>query len=288
MIELALLAAGVRLAIPLAFASMGELLAERSGVINIGIEGMMLVGAFFAFWGNFATGSALLGVLCGVGAAMAVALLFALLCVLLPCDQIVAGTGINLFALGLTGFLFRTFFGVHTRVPIDQAPIFPFELLLAFIFAALLLLFYGTYPGLAMRVAGETPLAAETVGFSVRRLRLGAVLFGGGMAGLAGAYLSTVHATAFTEGMTAGRGFIALAIVIFGRWHPIGVVAASLFFGLALAFQYQWQASGSALPYQLVRMSPYLLTLFVLALLGQKKGGAPAALGEPFNRNTSS
>jgi len=282
LISISLIRSGLKMAVPLLMTALGEVFAERAGVINIGLEGIMLTGAFFSVWGSWVSGSVLVGILWGLTAAVALAALFALLCVLLPCDQIVTGAGVNLFALGLTGFLFRRVLGAQTGFELPKVVPYFFEIILG-VFSLLLLLFFTrTYFGLRLRMVGEVPVAATTIGISVYRVRFGAVLFGGLMAGLAGSYLSLAHSSAFTEGMTSGRGFMALAIVIFGRWHPLGVVLASLFFGLALALQYQWQALGSLLPYQLVRMMPYLFTLTMLAVLGQKKGGAPAALGEPF------
>jgi len=280
--EIEFLAPTLRLALPLLLAAIGELVVERSGIINIGIEGMMLIGAFFAFWGCFVTGSVLFGVASGVFAGMMVALLFALFCVYFPCDQIIVGTGVNLLALGLTGTLFRFAFGFRTTAEVVPAPEAMFEIFFWAIPVLTYIFLRRTYFGLSLHAAGEAPHAVETMGHSVRKIRLCALLFGGAMAGLAGAYLSIVSSATFVEGMTSGRGFIALAIVIFGRWHPLGILAASLFFGWALSLQYQIQALGSKIPYQLIRMLPYVLTLAVLAILGQKRGGAPEALGKPF------
>lgn len=280
--DLDLLAAGFRLALPLLLAAMGELIVERSGIINISVEGMMLTGAFFAFWGGIHFESALIGLCAGVTASVLTALLFAFLTVHFPCDQIIVGTGVNLLALGLTGSLFRLNFGFKTAAEVTPFPEVYFEILFWALPVLIFVILWRSYPGLSLRAAGEAPRAVETMGYSVRRLRTGALIFGGAMAGLAGAYLSTVHSTTFVEGMTGGRGFIALAIVIFGRWQPLWVCVAALFFGFALSLQYQLQALGFQVPYQLIRMLPYVLTLLVLAVLGQKKGGAPAALGLPY------
>ncbi len=271
--------ASFRLALPILLAALGELVVERSGVINIGVEGMMLLGAFFSFWICFETGSPVLGLCAGVLISIFMALLFGLFCVILGCDQIIIGTAVNLFSLGLTGTLFRLFFGFRTTAEVTQAG----EPLFAFLFwllpIALFIFFVRTYGGLALRAAGEAPHALETMGRSVRQIRMSALIFGGGLAGLAGAYLSIVHSNIFIEGMTGGRGFMALAIVIFGRWHPLGVWVAALFFGGALSLQYQIQALSLNIPYQVVRLFPYAVTLLVLALFGQKRGGAPKALG---------
>ncbi len=282
--DIELFNAGLRLAIPILIAALGELVVERSGIINISIEGMMLIGAFFSFWGVYATGVPWLGLLIGVIAAVLMALLFGVFTISLPCDQIIVGTAINLLALGLTGSLFRYFFGFKTTAQLPQISDFFFESLFWFLPLLLFIFINRTYPGLALKAAGEVPRAVETMGRSVRRIRFAAILFGGVCAGLAGAYLSVVHANTFVEGMTGGRGFIALAIVIFGRWHPFGLLAASLFFGCTLALQYKIQALDIKVPYQVVRMLPFALTLLVLALFGQKRGGAPKALGIPYEK----
>lgn len=282
--DIDILLAGSRLAIPILLAALGELVVERSGVINIGVEGMMIVGAFFSFWICFMTGSPIAGLFVGVLSAALMALLFGYFTVILPCDQIIVGTAINLFSIGLTGTLFRYSFSFRTTAEVIQAPEVLFTVLFWTLPVLLAIFLIRTYGGLAIKVVGEAPEALETMGRSVKKIRLGALLFGGAMAGLAGVYLSMVHSSTFIEGMTGGRGFIALAIVIFGRWHPLGVLLASLFFGSALSLQYQIQTWNIKIPYQVVRMLPYVLTLLVLAILGQKRGGAPKALGIPYTK----
>ena len=298
-----LLRAGLKLAAPLWLAALGESFAERSGVINIGLEGMMLVGAFAGMVVAYFAGSPWLGLLAGIAAGMLLAWLFAALTVRLPADQIIVGMAINLIAAGLTGFLYRGIFGVtghaltvQAFLPIDwgwfgelpligriisgqPAPLY-FALLLI---PAAAFVFNQTHLGLAIRAAGESPGAADTAGLDVTRLRWWCVLVSGAFAGAAGAYLSLAHANTFIEGMTAGRGFIALAIVIFGRRKPVWIFLAAMFFGTANALQFQFQAIGTAVPYQLLLMLPYVLTLLVLLFVADRTR-APGALGKFYSR----
>ncbi len=298
-----LLASGVKLAAPLWLTATGETYAERAGVINIGLEGMMLAGAFAGMAVSYFTANPWLGLLAGMLAAVVLAALFGVLTIYFYADQIITGAALNLVALGLTGFFFRSLFGVTgaaltvTSFPLiaipvlDEAPFFG-----AFLSGqpVLLYLALGVIPlasfvlnhtalGLAIRACGEYPAAVDTAGRNVFRLRLGCMLFCGMLTGAAGAYLTLAHANTFVEGITAGRGFIALAIVIFGRWQPLGVFFASLFFGCANALQFQFQARGYDLPYQFFLMLPYLLTLLVL-VFSQRGSQGPAALGKAYHR----
>ncbi len=273
------LAAAVRIATPLALAAMGELVNERAGVINIGIEGAMLMGALVSALAAHATGSAALGLLAGAVAGVLTNALFAFFTVRLRTDQIVVGTAITLGAAGVTGALYRAAFGVTgtaLTLPTIVAPV-P----LVFVIAPLLWVFLTrTQPGLALRACGESPEAAIAAGIDVARVRFLATLFGGLMAGLAGAVLVLAQAGTFAEGITAGRGLIAIAIVVLGRWHPIGVLGASLLFGAASALQYVFQAAGVAVPYQFFLMLPYVVSLLALAgAFGRAR--APEALGRP-------
>jgi len=297
----ALLEAAVRLAAPLLIAALGELVVERAGVVNIGIEGLMLVGAFAAFAGGVAFGSPLVGIAFGLAAATLGAALFAAFAVVRRADQIVVGTAVNLLALGATGLGLRSLFadGVPSAPILGPlsipglaslpgiGPVF-FEQT-GFVYAGLLLaaavwVFLGrTRPGLRLRAVGELARAADAEGVRVMAVRFGAVLFGGACAGLAGAVLTLAQSNTFTEGMTSGRGFIALAIVIFGRWSPMGVVLAALFFGAANALQFRLQARGVGLPYPLFLMFPYVITLLVLAF-SAGRARAPADLGRPYRR----
>ncbi len=297
----ALLEAALRLAAPLLLAALGELVIERAGLINIGIEGTMLTGAFAGFVVAVATGSPVAGVVAAACAGVAVGALFAAFTVLGRVDQIVVGTALNLLALGATGAASRALYGgappsAPTLAPLAQASLSELPWLgpilfsqTAFVHAGLLLsLAIGfalarTRPGLRLRAVGEAARAADAEGVSVPAVRFVAVLIGSSLAGLAGAALSLAQSDSFTEGMTAGRGFIALAIVIFGRWSALGVLLASLFFGFVSALQFRLQARGSAIPYPVFLMFPYLVTLVVLAF-ASARARAPADLGRAYAR----
>jgi ABC-type uncharacterized transport system permease subunit len=299
---IALLTATIALATPLLLAALGELIGERAGVLNIGVEGMMLTGAFAGMLGSYATGSPALGMLAACTAALLLGALFALWVVTLDVDQVVAGVAINLLAVGTTGVLYRAFFGttgsaltvaafaplaiapdVAWLAPLRQpAPVYPAFALVPLVWVLL----FRTRLGLRLRAAGESPHAAESVGVNVAAMRAGAVLAGALLAGAAGGYLSLAYSNTFIEGMSAGRGFIALAIVVFGRWRPLGVLAGSLLFGAASAAQFQFQAAGVAVPYHLLLMLPYVLTLVVLAFASRAARG-PAALAQRRSHGAS-
>lgn len=290
-------------ATPLLLAALGETLVQRAGVINIGLEGLILCGAFAGMVGSYWTGSPLIGLILGAFSGAVLSTIFALLIVGLGANQIVAGIGINLFAVGLTGVLYRGIFGVTGQALIVTTlePVIPQGLgdlpflghilfqHTPLVYVSLLLVplssffLFHTRGGLQLQAVGEHPQAAETLGISVSQTRTLSLLVEGLLAGLAGSYLSLAYSNTFIEGMSAGRGFIALAIVIFGRWYPAGVLAAALFFGGATALQFHLQALGSTLPYQFVLMLPYILTLLALAFTGMKLT-APSALGEPYSR----
>ena len=295
----AFLEATVRIATPLGLAALGETVTERSGVINIGLEGSMLGGALASAIAAHATGSPWAGVLAGCLAGAAIAAVFAAFVVALRGDQIVVGTAITLAAVGATGAVYRAAFGVTgtalslpTLAPLGVPGLESIPLIGAALFrqsaptyllymaaAAIWGLFARTQLGLAIRAAGESPAAAEAAGLRVARLRFGATLFGGGMAGLAGATLVLAQAGTFAERMTAGRGFVAIAIVVLGRWRPLGVFAAALLFGAASALQFAFQAVGLDVPYQVFLMVPYVVSLLALAgVFGRAQ--APEALGK--------
>ena len=297
----ALLEATLRLAIPLLLAALGELIVERGGVINIGTEGLMLCGAFAGFAVAVTSGSPELGALAALTSGAGVGLLFAFFVVLRCSDQIVVGTAINLIALGTTGLAARALWaGATPTGPGFEAIAIPVLSDLpglgtivfrqnVYVYAALTLAplialgLARTRPGLRLRAVGESARAADSEGVDVTRVRMLAVVAGSALAALAGSALSLAQSNTFTEGMTAGRGFIALTIVIFGRWRAGGIVLAALFFGAASALQHRLQARGTDLPYQLTLMLPYLLTLGVLAFAA---GGSasPADLGRPYER----
>ncbi len=283
----ALLLSTLRLATPLGLAALGELVAERAGVLNIGIEGMMLAGAFAAFACAAPSGSALLGVLAGAAAGLALAALFALFAIQRRADPIVCGTALNIFALGATGTAYRVLLPPGL-VP-ETAPqvaellpgVHPFVLLALLLALAIAGFLRGTRPGLALRAAGERAEAAHAQGVPVLAVRWGATLFGGACAGLAGASLVLWISDSFVEGMTSGRGFIALALVLFGRFRAGRILAGALLFGFASALQFRLQAIGLEIPYNLLLMTPYVLTLVVLAVWSGR-GTAPADLARPF------
>jgi simple sugar transport system permease protein len=293
----AYLEATVRTATPLLLAALGETVTERAGVINIGLEGVVLCGAFGALVG--ATAGGLAG---GYAAAalggVAAAFVFALFAVLLRADQIITGTAVTLLALGATGTLYRTLYGASgaalsiptsetlpvpglSAIPLVGPALFdqPAVTYLAALLAAALWWWLArTHAGLGLRAVGESPEAALAAGVSPRRVQLLAVLASGVLGGLAGGTLVLAQVGTFAEGMSAGRGFIAIAIVALGRWHPGGVLAASLVFGAASALQFVFQAIGLELPYQLFLALPYVLALAALAGAA-RRGRAPAALG---------
>jgi len=285
---LALALATLRLSTPLILAALGELVAERAGVLNIGIEGMMLAGAFAAFALGAASGSASLGVTAGVAAGIALAALFAAFVLRLGVDPIVCGTGLNLLALGATGSAQRLLFSASEPLPpAPQIPEWfpgahPFALAALALLAAIALGLERTRPGLALRAVGERAQAAHAAGISVAGIRWSATLFGGACAGLAGASLVLWISDAFVEGMTSGRGFIALALVLFGSFRPLRIALGALLFGAANALQFRLQAAGVAIPYSLLLMLPYALTLGVLALFAGR-ARPPADLARPFS-----
>jgi ABC-type uncharacterized transport system permease subunit len=285
--SLALLLATLRLATPLCIAAMGELVAERSGVLNIGIEGMMLAGAFAAFAIGVGSESALLAALAGIVAGTALAGLFAAFVLWRGADPIVCGAALNLFALGVTGILYRLLFppevGQGGAPQIGElAPGLNAFIALAVILALAVGLFLErTRLGLAVRAVGERAEAAHAQGVRVLPIRGGGTLFGGACAGLAGATLVLWISDTFVEGMTSGRGFIALALVLFGGYRPGRIVLGALLFGAASALQFRLQARGLEISYSLLLMTPYVLTLVVLALFAGRVR-TPADLARPF------
>jgi len=297
------LAASIRLAVPIAFAALGGMYSERGGVLNIALEGMLLTGAFSSAAATFYTGLPWVGVLAAVIAGAMVGLLHAFLCVSLRVNQLVSGLAINLVESGLTSFLARLVFNGGSvqklaeieaiiipgfaNIPIIGTLLFQQDI---FVYLLLFLIGFSTYflfytsPGLTLRAVGEYPQAADTAGISVSKVRYLAVIVSGCLASLGGAYLSLVQVKYFAEGMSAGKGFIAIAALIFGKWHPIGSGLASLLFGATEALQLRIQALGVNIPYQFLIMLPYAVAL--LALVGLiRKSLPPAALGIPYNQH---
>jgi general nucleoside transport system permease protein len=302
MIE-AFLTSTVAMATPILLAALGELIVEKSGILNIGIEGAMLAAAFFGLAAAYFSGSLVLALIAAVAAAVAMNALLAVLVVNLAVNQVVAGTALDILAAGLTGVFYRRLFGITGKAftvapippialgPLVQIPIigpvlFEQNALVYSAFAMVPLTAFvvrHTRYGLWMRAAGERPEAADALGLNVYRRRWEALLIAGVLTGLAGAYLTLAYTDTFVEGISAGRGFVALAVVIVGRWNAYGVAAASLLFGAAMGLQFELQASGATLPYQLFLALPYALTLIVLAGVGGQ-AQAPSALGERYIR----
>jgi general nucleoside transport system permease protein len=298
------LAAMLRLATPIALAALGGVISERAGVVNIALEGCMLVGAFFGVLAADRSHSVVVALVVAMAVGAALAGVHALAAIHLRSDQIVSGMALNILALGLTSFLDYQYYGTTgtpadlAAVPdIDIAPLaaVPFigEVIghqnaivwLTLVLVLLIQIFlFRTVPGLRLRAVGEHPRAAETVGIGVRSTRYWAVLASGVLAALGGAYLSLSVAHSFTDGMTGGRGFIGLAAMIFGRWTPIGALVASLIFGYgtALSFSLQGATIGDVrVPVQLLSTLPYVLTILAVAgFVGRSR--APAADGIPY------
>lgn len=303
--SIGLVAATLRFATPLALAAIGGIFSERSGIVNIGLEGMMLVGAFFGIVVCAETGSWELGVLGAMAAGGVLALIHAFFSIHLMADQIISGFAVNFLALGLTGYLFRSMYGtsgtpnLEERIPNVRLPLIediPFigdvfgnlNLMIWVMFGVVILAFivlFKTPIGLRIRSVGEHPKAADTVGISVFKVRYAAVILSGMLAALGGAYLSFGTGNAFNENMTAGRGYIALAAVIFGNWRPFGAFGACLLFGFSSALALRLQGS-PLLPEDLASANllstlPYVLTLVALVgVIGRSRG--PAAAGRPY------
>ena len=294
----AVLASAVRHATPLVLGAMCGLLGERAGIINIGIEGQMLLSAFIGFLVNAWSGNLLLAVFAGVAVGAVLGLLLAFMSVTLKIDQIIGGTVINIIAVGLTGYFYQA--GLTTKgklapialgklaeLPIIGRPLFnnpPITYAtIVLVFVVHYVLFYTRW-GLRTRAVGEHPKAADTLGVNVYKIRYINVILGGAIAGLAGAFLTLEAVGSFERLMTNGRGFVALAVMIFGRWTPLGSWGAALLFGVTSAIQTQIQFSGVLdIPHQFIGMLPYLLTIIVLAgMVGKSR--PPAADGIPYEK----
>ena len=305
-----LLTSGIRLAIPIFLAALGEIITERGGVLNLGLEGIMLAGALAGFMAAYyaeQSGSALLvglapwlGMLGGSGAGLLMGLIMAVLAISLRTDQVIASITLVIVGEGVTTYVFRQQFASLTaRVSSLPAIPIPFLSDLPFVgqvlfthdmmtYLSLVLLgaawyfLYQTTWGLNLRAAGEHPAAADTSGVNVNAVRYAAVLIGAAFAGLGGAVLTVAQLGIFNEGITAGRGWIAVALVIFARWRPELAFVGALLFGIANALQFRIQALNiEAIPYELLLMLPYVLTILVL-LRGVRRAEAPAALGRPY------
>ena len=298
-----LILASVRMATPLIFLALAELYSQRAGLVHIGLEGLASIGSLVGFLVSLITGSPMLGVLAGAAVGILVNMIFAYATVTLCAEQIVYGMAINIFAPALAAFIYRVYFGAGSELvqvklmstvaipglkdipfigPLlfDQTPMVYLAYALV-IFTAIY--FNKTKSGLNYKAVGEHPKAAATLGIPVIGIKYLASVICGALAGIGGAYLTTCYSTTYVDGNVAGRGFIALAAVIFGRWSAGGVVLACLFFGFCDALQIRLQVGSSGIPYQFFQMIPYVATVVVLALIGAKKAG-PKAVGKPYRK----
>lgn len=276
----------VTAATPILWAAMGEMVAERSGVLNLGVEGMMIVGALAGFAAAHASGSPALGFLGAALAGAALSLVFALLTQFLLANQVATGLALTLFGLGLTAMFGQPLEGVKAP-PMTVDLVAPGGIVAA---AVLWWVLNRTRGGLILRAVGENHHAAHALGYKVRAVRVGAIALGGAMAGIGGAYISIARVLQWTEGMTAGAGWIALAIVVFAGWSPWGVLAGAWLFGGVTVMQLRAQAAGIAIPVQLLSVAPYLATIIVLVLISARQkrarsggGTAPGSLGQSFH-----
>jgi simple sugar transport system permease protein len=272
---------------PLVFAALGELVTEKSGVLNLGVEGMMLVGAVVAFIVAATSKSPWLGVLAGMLAGAALALVFAVVTLTLQANQVASGLALSLFGVGLSAFIGLEYVSVVIEPIKPVFGISPLAVLSLALFAFIQWFLYSTRAGLVLRAVGESPQSAHAIGYPVVGIRYLAVLFGGACAGLGGAYLSIVYNPSWVEGMTAGRGWIALALVVFATWKPWRVLAGAYLFGGVTLAQFQAQALGVEIPAQYLSMLPYVATIVVLAIISRDaatiKLNAPHSLGRSFH-----
>jgi len=300
-----LIASTIELSVPMAFAALGEVISERGGVINLGTEGVMLVGAISAFSVGFFMRSDLMGILLGALAGGLMGLLLAFVSISLRQDQILSGLGIYFLGLGLSGFLYDALFGnigstirieglpqlsipLLSQIPILGGSIFSLDAIeyLAFVFLVLVIFVIGrTTFGLNLRAVGENPSAADTLGVNVIKIKYIAVIAGAALAGVGGAYLAISSHAFQAENITAGRGFIAVAMVYFGKWKPARAFFGTFLFGAAYLLGSFFQVVGSMVPYYFLLMVPYIMTLVILVIIA-RRARQPAALGIPYTRES--
>jgi simple sugar transport system permease protein len=290
--SLEVLASALRMSVPLAFAALGGVYSERGGVVNIALEGIMLVGAFGAVLGTYFTGNSWIGLLVAMSFGFLIALIHAIVSITFRINQIVSGTALNIMATGLTTFLSRLIFKAagssphiegmtQWHIPGISGSLSPLMVIMFLCIILSQFIIFRTRYGLRLRACGENPFAADSLGIDVIRMRYSGVLISGALGGLGGAFLSLEHARVFVEGMTTGRGFIALAAMIFGRWTPIGSFGACFLFGLAEALRIRLEGLG--IPTQFIQMIPYIITMLVLVgVVG--RAIAPAYDGVPFEK----
>ncbi len=287
---------------PLVFAALGELVVEKSGVLNLGVEGMMLAGAVVAFMVAATTKQPWLGVVAGMAAGAALSIIFGVLTLSLMANQVATGLALSLFGVGLSAFIGLPYISVvidgikPLAIPgVSDLPLIgkllfshsPFVYLSLVLYGLIQYVLFHTRVGLIVRAVGESPDSAHAIGYPVVAIRYLAVLFGGACAGLGGAYMAVAYTPLWTEGMTAGRGWIALALVVFATWKPWRVVAGAYLFGGVTLAQFQAQAMGATIPSQFLSMLPYVATIIVLAIISRDAAAirmnAPASLGKPYH-----
>mgnify|MGYP000372130999 FL=1 len=299
-----LLLASVRMATPLIFLALAELYSQRAGLVHIGLEGLASIGSLVGFLVSLITGNPFLGGLAGAAAGILVNMIYAYATITLCAEQIVYGMAINIFAPALASFIYRVYFGAGselvqvslmetlasrmgitangfiTKLFLDQNPM----VYLAYLLVVFTVIYFNrTKSGLNYKAVGEYPKAAATLGIDVIGIKYTASVICGALAGIGGAYLTTCYTTTYVDGNIAGRGFIALAAVIFGRWNAGGVLIACLFFGFCDALQIRLQVGSYNIPYQFFQMIPYIATVVVLAAIGMKKAG-PKSCGKPYRK----
>lgn len=299
-----LLLASVRMATPLIFLALAELYSQRAGLVHIGLEGLASIGSLVGFLVSLITGNPFLGVLAGAAAGILVNMIYAYATITLCAEQIVYGMAINIFAPALAAFIYRVYFGAGSELVqvslmetlasrmgitangfiaklfLDQTPM----VYLAYLLVVFTVIYFNrTKSGLNYKAVGEYPKAAATLGIDVIGIKYTASVICGALAGIGGAYLTTCYTTTYVDGNIAGRGFIALAAVIFGRWNAGGVLIACLFFGFCDALQIRLQVGSYNIPYQFFQMIPYIATVVVLAAIGMKKAG-PKSCGKPYRK----
>lgn len=289
-------------AVPIMLAAIGELVVEKSGVLNLGVEGMMIMGAICGFIAAAETASPVLGFLAGAAGGALLSLVFAFLTQVVLANQVATGLALTLFGLGLSSLMGQGYngikppltpdvpFGPLAGIPVLGPILFAHDWVVYFSIAVVAVTWWvlkATRLGLIIRAVGESHDAAHALGYKVNRIRLGAIAFGGAMAGMGGAYVSLVRVPQWVDGITAGAGWIALAIVVFASWKPWRVLIGAYLFGGITVLQLNLQAAGSAIPVEYLSMSPYLITIIVLVIMSSRQGraalNAPAALGQNFH-----
>ncbi|OZB19657.1 MAG: ABC transporter permease [Rhodobacterales bacterium 34-62-10] len=293
-----LLASLMVAATPLLLAAVGELVVEKAGVLNLGVEGMMITGAICGFAIAVNTGDPFLGVLAAAGGGAVLSLLFALLTQVALANQVASGLGLTLFGLGLSSLIGQGYQGIRpppfpklnipglSDLPVIGRILFSHDLMVylgLIIVTGVWFMLKYTRAGLILRAVGENHEAAHALGYKVVRIRIMAILFGGACAGMGGAYISLIRVPQWTEGMTAGIGWIALALVVFASWKPWRVLLGAYLFGGVTVIQLNLQAAGVAIPVEYLAMSPYLITILVLVIMSADKSSAPASLGRIFH-----